>query len=74
MAFLPYPLSQKNGRKNDRKNKGRKRQNEKSDIRKEKRRRKAVIELKSNSSIRGKTLKKIIQKGGANRNTNVEEF
>jgi hypothetical protein len=67
-------LSQKNGRKNDRKSKERKRQNEKSAIRKEKRRRQAVIELKSNSSIKAKTWKKIIQKGGENRNTNVEEF
>ncbi len=74
MAFLPYPLSQKNGRKNDRKNKGRKRQYEKSAIRKDKRRRKAVIELKSNSSIKAKTWKKRIQKGEENRNTNVEEF
>ncbi len=64
----------KNGRKNDRKNKGRKRQYEKSAIRKEKRRRKAVIELKSNSSLKAKTWKKRIQKGGENINTNVEEF
>ena len=72
--FYRIHYRKKLGEKNDRKNKGRKRQYEKSAIRKDKRRRKAVIELKSNSSIKAKTWKKIIQKGGENRNTNVEEF